>query len=119
MVLFSSAASTFSQADVDVWRFFRFSVRSRVSLEYFLAILRGVANSLAVATRGLTTFLGLLTVVSLIFPPSSSRAALLFWSLIQNSSTKNGNTRKGSAVWWNKWRLSLLVSILTLHLTIL
>ena len=87
MVLFSSAASTFSQADVGVWRFFRFSVRSRVSLEHFLAILRGVANSLAVATRGFTTFLGLLTVVSLIFPSSSSRAAFLFWSLILNSST--------------------------------
>lgn len=89
MVLLSSAASTFSRADVGGWRFFRFSVRFRVSLENFLALFRGVANSLAVATRGLRMLLLIpLTVVSLTFPSSSSRAAFLFWNLILNSSTK-------------------------------
>ena len=42
MVLFSSAVSTFSRANVGGWRFFRISIRSRVSLEDFLALLKGV-----------------------------------------------------------------------------
>ena len=54
MVLLRSAASTFSRAYVGGWRFFRFSTRFRVSLENFLALLQAVANSLTVATRGLT-----------------------------------------------------------------
>ena len=42
LVLFSSAVSTFSRANVGGWRFFRISIRSRVSLEDFLALLQGV-----------------------------------------------------------------------------
>ena len=57
MFLFSSAASTFSRADVGGWRFFCFSIRSRVLWENFLALRQGVANSLAEVTRGLTKLL--------------------------------------------------------------
>ena len=93
----------------------------RVSSDNFLALLQRVLNSLAIATRGLTMFpWRSLIVVSLTFPSfSSSRTAYIFWSLILNCSTQNGGIRRGSGLWWNKRRLSLLVSILTVHLTIL